>query len=488
MSRPETTYSGSEICSKSAREVVNLLKTGEVLPKEVLKATLERVNQINQDVNATIINCPERALTSISQLPEHAVVSADHPGWLAGLTVGIKDLIEVEGLPNTCGSQALVDYIPKKSDALIERLERRGAIIGGKTNTPEFGAGANTFNAVFGATLNPWNTACNAGGSSGGSAVALATGQFWLCHGSDLAGSLRSPANFCSVVGLRPSPGRAGGAPAESGFSMEAVDGPMARDVRDVALLLDAMCGYDSRHPISLPEPEISFQQQLNKDPVEIRIAFTEDLGGFAPVEQEIREVLKAAMEKVIDDKIIVENTHPELQRLNETYITLRGIHYGSVTDYLPKKAKQLFKQTLRENAVFGRNLRTAEIYEAIRNKTRIYHTMRQFLEKYDVLALPVTGIAPGPVEVEYPPYVDGVKMGDYVEWLRFSFLATTASLPALSLPAGFTPSGLPVGIQLIGPPRGEARLLQIALAIEERLGLPCGPIDPIIFKNNEIN
>ncbi len=480
MGRPETEYSGSELCAEPAREVVRMLKSGEVTPEEILQAALERVSQVNKEVNATVIQCPERAEDSIARLRERAEAESGHPGWLAGLTVGIKDLIDVAGLPNTCGSPALADYVPEKSDALIDRLEKRGAVIGGKTNTPEFGAGANTFNAVFGATRNPWNTDCNAGGSSGGSAAALATGQFWLCHGSDLAGSLRTPASFCSVVGFRPSPGRAGGGPADTAFSAEAVDGPMARDVRDAALFLDSMCGYDARHPISLPEPRAPFQEEVEADPGPVRIAFTEDLGGFAPVEKEIRDALRNAMERAEGGVLTVEDACPSLHGLNETYLTLRGIHYGAVTDYLPDEAKRHFKKTLRENAEFGRNLKASDIFEAMRNKTRIYQTMREFLEEFDVLAMPNTGIAPGPVEVEYPPAVDGVEMGDYIEWLRFSYLATTAGLPSLSLPAGFTPGGMPVGIQLIGPPRGEARLLQIALAVEERLGLPCGPIDPL--------
>ena len=480
MSRPDTQYSGPDLCAKPAREVVAMLKSGEVSPQEILEAALERIRQVNEAVNATVIECPERAETSIAQLEERAKADSGHPGWLAGLTVGIKDLIDVAGLPNTCGSPALVDYIPARSDALIERLEQRGAVIAGKTNTPEFGAGANTFNAVFGATRNPWNTACNVGGSSGGSAAAVATGQYWLCHGSDLAGSLRTPANFCSVVGFRPSPGRAGGGPADTAFAPEAVDGPMARDVRDAALFLDSMCGYDARHPISLPEPRVSFQEELEADPGAIRIAFTEDLGGFAPVEKEIRECLRGAMERIGGAGLTVEDACPSLHRLNETYLTLRGIHYGAVADYLPAEAKRHFKRTLRENVEFGRNLKASDIFEAMRNKTRIYQAMREFLEEFDVLAMPNTGIAPGPVEVEYPPFVDGVEMGDYVEWLRFSFLATTAGLPSLALPAGFTPGGMPVGIQLVGPPRGEARLLQVALAVEERLGLARGPIDPI--------
>ncbi|MCY3879285.1 MAG: amidase family protein [Rhodobacteraceae bacterium] len=480
MNRPETRNSGPELCALSAREAVRMLKQGEVSPGELLEASLQRVDQVNADVNATVIHCPERAEAAITRLHEKSAVS-DHPGWLAGLTVGIKDLIDVAGLPNTCGSPALANYVPECSDPLIERLEGRGAVIGGKTNTPEFGAGANTFNAVFGATRNPWNTDMNAGGSSGGSAAALATGQFWLCHGSDLAGSLRTPASFCGVVGFRPSPGRAGGGPADTAFSPEAVDGPMARDVLDAALLLDAMCGYDARQPLSLPEPEQTFQIAARQNPGSIRVAFAEDLNGFAPVEMEVREVLRSAMAEVQGEGLIVEEACPMLDGLNETYLTLRGIHYGAVTDYLPQEAKRHFKRTLRENAEFGRNLTAAAIYEAMRNKTRLYQTMRGFLEQYDVLALPNTGIAPGPVEVEYPPSVDGVIMDDYVEWLKFSFLATTTGLPALSMPAGFTSRGMPVGIQLIGPPRGEARLLQVARALEQRLDLPSVPIDPLI-------
>ncbi len=481
MSRPETVFTGPELCTLSAREAVRLLKAREIRPDELLEASLERIEQVNPSVNATVVHCEGRARESIARLDERCLAAAREPGWLAGLPVGIKDLIDVAGLPNTCGSPALKDNIPDCSDALIERLEARGAVIAGKTNTPEFGAGGNTFNDVFGFTRNPWNTAMNAGGSSGGSAAALATGEFWLCHGSDLAGSLRTPAAFCGVIGFRPSPGRCGGGPKDLAFAPEAVNGPMARDVLDTALLLDAMCGYDPRHPISLEAPGVPFQAAVRESPGRIRIAFAEDLGGFAPVEGEIREVLQTSLETVADRDVIVEESCPDLPGLNETYLTLRGIHYGAVADFLPDETKAYFKRTLRENAEFGRNLQTPDIFRALRNKTALYGIMRRFMESHDVLALPVTGIAPGPVEVEYPPSIDGVEMEDYVEWLRFSFLSTTTGLPSIAMPAGFTPRGLPVGIQLIGPPRGEARLLQVARAVEERLNLPTGPIDPLV-------
>jgi len=458
---------------------VALLKLGEVSPKEMLDAAWHRVDQVEPQVNATVIRDPARSQTALAALTGYAAQNADHRGWLAGLPIGIKDLIAVKGMRSTAGSPALADFVAPESDALIERLEARGAVIAGKTNTPEFGAGGNTFNAVFGATRNPWDITRNAGGSSGGAAVSLATGEVWLSHGSDLAGSLRTPAALCGVVGFRPSPGRAGGTSPDTAFALEAVQGPMARDIRDAALFLDAMTGFDPRHPLSLEAPATSYQAALDQAPGAIRIAFAEDQNGFAPVEPEIRAVLRRAMETVMGAGVLVDTACPDLPDLYETYATLRGMHYASVVARMPQTIQQHFKPTLQQNRDQGLALTPDQIYDALRNRSALYHKMRRFLTTYDVLAIPVVGIAAQPVEQEFPPQVDGQPVTDYVDWLRFSFLALTTTLPALSMPAGFTASGLPVGLQLIGPPRGEARLLQVALAIEERLGLPAGPIDP---------
>jgi len=334
-------------------------------------------------------------------------------------------------------------------------------VVIGKTNTPEFGAGGNTFNDVYGQTRNPWDTRKNAGGSSGGAAASLAAGEVWLAQGSDLAGSLRTPAGYCGVVGLRPSPGRCGGGPADTAFSIEGISGPMARNVEDLALFLDNMTGFIPEMPTTIEAPAISFQEMVKRSSSKVRIAFAEDQNKFAPVEMEVRTILRAAMEKVVKAGGEVEEACPHLPGLYETYITLRGIHYGSVNAYLPQEVQQRFKPTLRENTNTGRNLTTDQIY--------------------DVLAIPVVGLEPGPVEEEYPLDVDGQKTMDYVDWLRFSFLATTTALPAIALPAGFTASGMPIGIQLIGPPRGEAKLLQVARAVEEAVQFPKTPIDPIV-------
>lgn len=476
----DASFTGPDLCALPAREAVRLLKSAEVSPSELLEAAWQRMEQVEPVVNATVIRNDDRARAAIASLPARADRNAGARGWLAGLPIGIKDLINVAGMRATYGSPALADFVPDESDPLIDRLEERGAIIAGKTNTPEFGAGGNTFNAVFGSTRNPWDTGRNAGGSSGGAAVSLATGEVWLSHGSDLAGSLRTPAAFCGVIGFRPSPGRCGGAPADTAFALEAVQGPMARDIRDTALFLDAMVGYDPRHPISIEEPATGFQAALDQPPGKIRIAFSEDQNGFAPVEGDIRTVLRGAMEAIAGEGVAVENACPDLPGLYDTYATLRGLHYGAVNARLPDHVRAHFKRTLAENTAFGLQVTTEQIYDAMRQRTVLYHAMRTFLEGFDVLAIPVTGIAPGPVEEEYPTVVDGEPLSDYIDWLRFSFLSTTTTLPALSMPAGFTAGGLPVGLQLIGPPRGEARLLQVALAIEDRLNLGCRPIDPV--------
>ncbi len=475
------TFSGPEICSYTARKVVTMLKRREVSPKELLDAAYERITTVEPSVNAMPILCEERARASIAKLSDKLELNGSQPGWLAGLPIGIKDLNDVEGVHTTYGSVGFKDNIATASSHLIGRLEDRGGIVVGKTNSPEMGAGGNTFNDVFGYTRNPWDTQKNAGGSSGGAAVSLATGEVWLSHGSDLAGSLRTPAGYCGIVGMRTTPGRAGGGPTEAIFLNEATSGPMARDVEDIALFLDSMAGYDPRQPITLEAPRTSFQEAVKQEAHNVRIAFSEDQNGFAPVEKEIRNVLQDAMKLLAATGTEVEEACPELPDLYDTYVNLRGVFYGTVTDTAPAHIQKHFKRTLRENIEFGRKLTSAQIYEAFRNRSKLYQAMRVFLEDYDALAIPVVGLEPGLVEEEYPRMVDGEPMEDYIDWLRFSFLATTTALPAIVLPAGFTSSGMPVGIQLIGPPHGDARLLQVARMFEEAIQFGASPIDPII-------
>jgi amidase len=473
-------FTGPPLCRLQAHEMVKLLKKREVSPSEALSAALTRIEQVEPLVNAMPTLCIDRARAAILELPRRRQANGRHGGWLAGLPIGIKDLTAVAGVRTTMGSRGLKDVIARESDPLVELLEARGAIIVGKTNTPEMGAGGNTFNDVFGITRNPWNVHMNAGGSSGGAAVSLATGEVWLSHGSDLAGSLRTPAAYCGVIGLRPSPGRAGGAPQPIAFNTEGVQGPMARTVMDTALFLDAMAGYDARIPISIEAPRESFQNAVRRAEPRVRIAYSADLNGFAALEQEIDTVIRGALRKIEAAGAMVEDACPALPQLESSYLTLRAMLWAALAGRLPADVQAHYKPTLRENIEVGRRLTAEQIYDAQRNRSVLYGTMHGFLAGFDVLACPTVGCVPGRVEEEYPVFVAGRQLADYIEWLRFSFLATTTGLPALSLPVGFTEGGMPVGLQLIGPPRGEAKLLGVASIIEQILQLSAEvPIDP---------
>ncbi|MEW2915115.1 amidase family protein [Leisingera sp. JC11] len=471
-----TPFTGPELCRLEAHEVVTLLKKGEVSSRELLDAAFERIEAVRPSINATTVTCKERAYEAVDNLDDS---ENDNPGWLAGLPIGIKDLTPVAGVRTTFGTKGLADLVPKESDPLVERLEARGGIVVGKTNTPEFGAGGNTFNDVFGPTRNPWDTKLNAGGSSGGAAASLAAGETWLSHGSDHGGSLRTPAAFCGIVGLRPSPGRAGGASKDAGYFIEGVQGPMARSVRDCALFLDAMAGYEPRFPISFYAPETSFQSAVLRADGKLRIAFTSDLNGMSPVDMEVEEHLRAVLRLLEKNGATVEETCPELPDLERTYHTLRGMMWATMARRLDPKIRQHFKPTLAQNTQMGEALTMADVCDANLNRSTIYNNMVDLFGTFDVLALPTVGCMPHPQSEEWVREVGGQTLNFYMDWLRFAFLSTVTGLPAISVPVGLGPRGLPVGLQLIGKPRGEAGLLAAARAVEMAVGGPLGPIDP---------
>lgn len=467
-------YTGPELCALSASEAVSLLRKGEVSPGEMIDASLQRMTQVEPLVNAVPTICESRARSAGSG------TERDHPGWLAGLPLGIKDLTDVAGVRSTYGNTALADNVPEVSDPLVTRLEARGGVVLGKTNTPEFGAGGNTFNGVFGPTFNAWDITKNAAGSSGGAAVSLATGSFWLAHGSDHGGSLRTPAAYNGVVGLRPSPGIVASASA-TGFIIEGVQGPMARNVTDCALLLDAMSGFDPVSPISFPAPERPYQEAVARAGTGVRIGFAPDLGGYAPVEPEVAGGLARAMAALEAQGGTVEEACPDITGLERTYHTLRGIMWASAFKNVPGPVRAAFKDTLRQNTEFGWALTMDDITEAQIVRSRIYDEMRAFLERFDVLACPVVGNMARAQSEEWVREVNGVALSGYMDWLKFAFLATTTGLPAISLPVGLGASGMPIGIQLIGPPRGEAKLLAVARALEMAVGWAGTPIDPVV-------
>ncbi len=471
--KPE--FTGPELCALGACEVVDLLKRGEVSSRELLDAAYARIETVESAVNAMPTLCRERAYAAADQLDGG---EAGHPGWLAGLPVGIKDLAEVKGVRTTFGTEGFADNLPDKSDLLVTRLEARGAVVAGKTNTPELGAGGNTFNAVFGRTLNPWDTRLNAAGSSGGAAVSLATGELWLSHGSDHGGSLRTPAAYNGVVGLRPSPGRVA-SQSELGFITEGQQGPMARSVEDCALFLDAMSGFAASVPSSHPAPEVPFRSAVQQATQKLRIAFAPDLGGFSQVEPVIDAHMRAALGAVERNGGTVEETCPDIAGLETAYHVLRGVMWAAIWEAFPADKRHHFKQTLVGNIEFGQSLSIGDITQANLTRSRIFDNMHGLFQDFDVLALPAVGNMPRLQSEEWVHQVNGVEYTGYMDWLRFAFLATTTGLPAISVPVGLTDEALPVAIQLVGKPRGEAGLLAAARAVEIAVGGPLGVIDP---------
>ena len=280
---------------------------------------------------------------------------------------------------------------------------------------------------------------------------------------------------------MRGSAGRVLGGPAPIGFTVEGVSGPMARTVADCALFLDAMCGFDARAPLCLPAPNEPFQKAVERVNCNVKIAYAPTLGGFAPVESELDSVMQGALDRLAGEGAQIDEDCPSMEGLNETYITLRGLAWASTAGRLPPDIQQHYKKTLAENIEVGRSRTVEQVMDANLNRTTLYQSMRVFLEHYDVLATAVVGIEQTPVELEYPTGVDGQVMDSYIDWLKFSYLATTTGLPAISVPCGFTKSGMPVGIQLIGPPRGDAKVLAVAYALEQVLDLGAAPIDPIV-------
>ncbi len=472
-------FTGPELCRLEAHEAVAMLASREVSPKDLLDAAFARISAVEPAINAMPTLCPERAYEAADKLDYR-----NTSGWLAGLPLGIKDLDRVKGVRTTFGTAAMSDNVPDFSDHFVERLEDNGGIVVGKTNTPEFGAGANTFNPVFGATKNPWNTSLNAAGSSGGAAASLATGETWLSQGSDHGGSLRTPAAYCGVVGLRTVPGRISTtltSGASAGWITEGVMGPMARSVRDAALFLDAMCGFESAVPFSLPTPATPFQQAVIEATPKVRIAYAPDLGGFGAVEPVIRKAMADALTKVEAEGGAVIEECPNIEGLEKTYRRLRGIGMAASYAQMPDAIVEQVKPTIRENLAYARTLTLEDVTIAQVDRTRIFLSVQQFLQDFDVLACATVGAMPRALGIEWIDDIEGEQYEDYLGWLRFAFLATTTGLPAASVPIGLSPDGLPIGLQLIGPPQGEAKVLAVARAVEMAVGGPLGPIDPIV-------
>jgi len=461
-----------DLISLSAHAIRNLLQDRQVSPLELLDALEARIAEVDGAVNALPTLCFERARTrardeNFSGLP------------LAGMPIVIKDLLSVSGVRTTFGSMTYRDHIPESSDLLVERIEAAGGIVYAKSNTPEFGAGANTFNDVFGFTRNPWNTALSAAGSSGGSAVALATGMAWLATGSDLGGSLRNPASFCAVVGLRPSQGRVAADPGEIAFNRMSMEGPMARNVADAAILLDVMAGYDSRDPMSLDDPAESFERAAEEQRVPPRIAFSPDLG-VTPVDSEVAQICERAAERFEELGARVEKTHPDFSGLQDVFQVHRALSYGTSLGPELEANREVFKPEIIWNVEKGLALTGQEIMDAMVTRSKIYRRANEFFSKYDLVLTPTTVVPPYPVEQRFVERVGDHEFSNYIEWCSIAYAFTVIGAPAISIPCGFTQNGLPVGLQIAAPVRQEASLVSAACALENLLRLSDQlPIDP---------
>jgi len=458
-----------DLCRLTARELAALLARGELSAVEVLEAHLEQVERWNPLVNAIVTLDAEGARRRARELDERFVREGP-VGPLHGLPVAHKDLAETAGMRTTYGSPLFAPFVPDEDAPAIARIRAAGAVTIGKTNTPEFGLGSQTFNRLFGATRNPYDLGKTSGGSSGGAAAALACRMVPLADGSDMGGSLRNPAAFCNVVGLRPTPGRVPQRAASAPWLPLAVSGPMARTVADVALLFAVMMGTDPRDPLAFggdPAPFLDFAPSpLRK----LRIAWSPTLGGL-PIETGVLRVLEGAVRVFEQLGCTVGEAEPELDGADTVFETFRALAldaaYGPLADRRPEEVKD----TLRWNIDVGRRLTGEAVADAWRTWGRLLDRARHFFERWALLACPAAQVLPFSADLEYPPDVAGVPMSSYIEWMRVCTRITVLGCPAIAVPAGFTHEGLPVGLQLVASPRNELTLLHAAAHFEAATG-----------------
>lgn len=447
------------LLAMSAIDVCAALGARRIAPEELLETLAARHAALDGELNALPTLCLDRA--------RQRARSASGP--LHGIPVVVKDLSAVEGVRTTYGSRLFADHVPDASDYVVQRLESSGGVVFAKSNTPEFGCGGVTFNAVFGQTRNPWNPEYTSGGSSGGSAAALASGQAWLALGSDFGGSLRIPASFCGVVGLRPTPGSIPRGPAPLPFDRHWVEGPMARSVADLALLFDALTGLDSRDPLSARSgPSVS--EAVMSPTGRVRIA---SVGGMqlGPVESVVNECVDHALTSL--------QRHPDwdvvrcdldLSAAREVFMIRRGQGYAAMFGQFRRDCPDMLRDDIVHDLDKGLAFTASDIANADRLQGDLWRSAAPVLQAFDVIACPTVAVAPFRLDDSRITHIEGEEIPTYYDWLRQTFSLSLLGIPSVSLPCGFTPDGLPIGLQLAAPPHAEARLLQIAAAIEARL------------------
>ena len=468
----------NEFIKMTATKAVANLRSKEVSPLELVEASIEHIETVDAKINALPIHCFEQARAQAKSFDIKA--HAENPKSLCGLPIAIKDYNDLGGALTTYGSPIFADNVAKQSDATVRQLESNGAIAVAKSNVPEW-AGGHTFNPVFGTTLNPWDMRKSAGGSSGGSAAALASGSVWLATGNDLGGSLRTPAAFNGIVGLRPGPGRVPRGTRLPAMDTLWVEGPMARNVPDLALMLDAGVGQQIDDPLSFDHAGPSFVEALQKAERPKRIAFSPDLS-IVSMEKEIAQICSGAGSVFEGMGVDVTDDIPDFTGVLEAFQTLRAVLFATLMEPILIKHREHIAPEIIGNIERGLNITPAQIFDAERVRMELYKKVMKFFETHDFLICPAASIAPFPVEQRYVTEIDGKVCETYIDWFSITFTLTMTACPTMSVPCGFTSKGLPVGVQIMGKPRGEAALLGAAKLFEEATGISRKvPIDPRI-------
>ena len=456
--------------ASTARDQAAAVRSREISARELLDLHLARIAERNPELNAIVSLDEERARAG-ARAADEALASGAEVGPLHGLPFAFKDTHAVAGWRTTYGSPLFASHVPDADELIVERVRAAGVVVVGKTNVPEFAAGSHTFNTVFGTTLNPVDPSRSAGGSSGGAACALASGMVPLADGSDMGGSLRNPASFCGVVGLRPSLGRVPEWPLYNQWETTSVGGPMARNVGDLALLLSVLAGPDPRAPQALGDPGSVFAPPVAGSLSGLRVALSVDLGGAFEVDDEVAAVVSGSAAVFSGAGASVTDAHPDLAEADDTFRTLRAWHFQAKFGRMLAEHPDSFKQSLADNIRAGESLTGADVARAYTQRTALSERMRQFFTSYDVLVLPVSQVPPFPADQEFPTAINGRPMATYLDWMRSAYFITVTGCPAVSVPAGRTRDGLPVGIQVVAPHGAERRLLEVAAAFEEAVG-----------------
>ncbi len=469
MIEPSTVASSAadELCMLTATDLASRIRRKQVSARDVMAAHLARIERVNPKINAIVTLVADRAMADAAKADEQQAKGAAL-GPLHGLPVAHKDLVNTAGIRTTFGSPYYKDNVPTRDALIVTRIRNAGAITVGKTNTPEFGAGSNTFNPVFGATHNGFNLVKTVGGSSGGAAAALTNSMVPLAGGSDTGGSLRNPAAFNNIVGFRPSPGRV--TDDDGSWSPLSTGGPMARTVADVALFLSTIVGPHSPDPLAISEDGARFRAPLGRTFKGVRVAWFKDLGGI-PFESEITRVVNANRKVFEDLGCVVEQAEPDFAGVDEAFPILRHLSYHSSYAALARERPDLFKDTVKWEIAEAERQTGADVARAAARQARMYTQSHDFFEKYEYFVLPVTQVEPFDITTEYPTTVAGVKMPTYIDWMRSCWYVTFMANPAISVPAGFSASGLPVGLQIVGRHRGDWSVLQMAHAFEQATG-----------------